>query len=225
MTRWRGIVVGCAAASLAAIVAAGMPWAQSWIWPRHPGAFSGRADGLPWGPGMAPPVVEGVAGMFIALLAQYLLGVVVLFLIPGRVRAMAGTLRTGGRRLARVFLIGLSAVVLIAAIGLLAVLSVQMFPLPFLLLGLLFMAALGGVVAIEFELGRELLARAGWYGDRPLLALALGTLLAFALANLPLVGWPALGGLWLTGAGAAVASRFGSGRTWSLHALVEDGQA
>ena len=84
------------------------------------------------------------------------------------------------------------------------------------------MAALVGVVAIEFELGREMLTRAGWYAERPLLALALGTLLIFALTRLPILGWLTLIGAWLTGAGVSVVTRFGSGRSWTLRPLVED---
>lgn len=225
MNRWRWIVIGSAATSLAVIVIAGTPWARPLVWPPRAGALAVHAEALPWRAGSLPPLTEGVAGVAVALLAHYLLGVVLLFLIPHRVRWMADALRPGGRRLARIFLIGLIAAVLMAAIGLLAAISVQMFPLPFLLLGLLFVAALGGVAAIEFELGRGLLSRAGWYGDRPLLALAYGTLLTFALTNLPLVGWLALAGLWLTGAGVAVATRFGSGQAWTLRPLVEEGNA
>jgi uncharacterized membrane protein len=134
---------------------------------------------------------------------------------------MAESLRPGGRLLVRTFLIGLACAILASAVSILAASRADAAG-PFLLLGILFLAALVGVVAIEFELGRELLARAGWYADRPLLALALGTLLIFSLTRLPLLGWLTLVVVWLTGAGTSVVTRFGSGRPWTLRPLVED---
>ena len=221
MNRWRLIVAASVVAALAVIALASMPWAQPMAWPSRPVLTGWHSEVPAWRLG-APQPIEGLAAEGVGLLANYLLAIVLVFVLPRRVRRMAESLRPGGRKLARILLIGLACAILAAAVSILAAFSVQMLPVPFLLLGMLFLSALVGVVAIEFELGRELLARAGWYADRPLLALALGTLLIFSLTRLPLLGWLTLVVVWLTGAGTSVVTRFGSGRPWTLRPLVED---
>lgn len=221
MNRWRLIVVASVVTALAVIALASLPWAQPLTWPPRPVLTGWHSEAPAWRVS-APPPIEGLAAEGVGLVAQYLLAIVIVFVIPRRMRRMAESLRPGGRRLARIFLIGLACAVLAAAVSILAAFSVQMLPVPFLLLGMLFLAALVGVVAMEFELGRELLVRAGWYAERPLLALALGTLLTFALTRLPILGWLTLAAVWLTGAGTSVVTRIGSGRAWTLRPLVED---
>ena len=221
MNRWRLIVAASVVAALVVIALASLPWAQSMTWPPRPVLTGWHSEVAAWRAG-APAPIEGLAAEGVGLLANFLLAVVMVFVLPRRVRRMAESLRPGGRRLARIFLIGLACAVLAAAVSILAAFSVQMLPVPILLLGMLFLASLVGVVAIEFELGRELLTRASWYAERPLLALALGTLLIFALTRLPILGWLALAGAWLTGTGVAVVTRIGSGRSWTLRPLVED---
>jgi len=221
MNRWRWIVAASVVAALAVIALSNLPWARPLTWPSRPVLTGWHSEVPPWRVNAAPPI-EGLAAEGVGLLANYLLAVVMVFVLPRRVRRMAELLRPGGRLLVRTFLIGLACAILASAVSILAAVSVQMLPVPFLLLGILFLAALVGVVAIEFELGREMLTRAGWYAERPLLALALGTLLVFALTRLPILGWLTLTGAWLTGAGVAVVTRFGSGRSWTLRPLVED---
>jgi hypothetical protein len=222
MNRWRLIVAVCVVAALAVIALANLPWAKPLTWPSRPVLTGWHSEVPAWRLGAPAQPIEGLAAEGVGLLANYLLGVVMVFVLPRRVRRMAESLRPGGRRLARIFLIGLACAILAAAVSILAAFSVQMLPVPILLLGMLFLATLVGVVAIEFELGRGLLTRAGWYADRPLLALGLGTLLIFALTRLPILGWLALAGAWLTGTGVAVVTRIGSGRSWTLRPLVED---
>jgi hypothetical protein len=97
-----------------------------------------------------------------------------------------------------------------------------LFPLPIVLLFGFFLSALCGVVALEFEIGRDLLRRAGWSGASPLAALALGCLLVFAASRIPFLGPLFLALVWLTGAGVVLATRFGSGGRWSLSPLQEE---
>jgi hypothetical protein len=159
------------------------------------------------------------------LVSQFLVGVLVLFAAPRRLRRMAAALAGGGRQLLRFALTGLLLAVATAAVGLLAVLSVHTFPLPFILIAAFFLAALIGVVALTYRLGVGLMVRAGWSDQQPLASLALGTLIVFALTRVPFLGVVILAAVWLTGAGAAIASRFGSGEPWSLLPLLEEPQS
>jgi hypothetical protein len=226
MTKWRMIVIGLVLLSLAAIVVAELPPLSRLPWqPERP--FLEPTPGFFFHPrGVLRPqgMVGSVAAQGVRLLGLYLLGVIVVFVAPRRVRFMADVLHTGPQSIARSFILGLALAILVLAVGVLASFSLHTFPVPFILIPLLFLVALGGVVAITFDLGRGLLRKAAWYGGRPLLALALGSLLVFALTRIPIVGWLVLAVIWLTGAGIALTTHFGSGQEWSLSPLLEEGK-
>jgi hypothetical protein len=93
--------------------------------------------------------------------------------------------------------------------------------LPFVLAGVLFLAALAGAEALALGLGRGLLRRAAWSGGSPLMALLVGTTLLYALTRLPYAAPVVMALLALTGAGAALSTRFGGRRTWTLDPLRE----
>lgn len=157
-----------------------------------------------------------------AILAQFVVALIVLYLIPDRIRVMTRSLALGPSAILRHLATGLVLAVCLVAVGSLSVISLHMFPLPFILLGLLFGTALMGAAAITLSVGRWLLRRAEWYSNRPVRALALGTLLISAVAVLPVAGDMILALTLITGAGVAMATRFGTGRSWTLDPLVED---
>jgi hypothetical protein len=217
MSRSKAIVLALLAASLAILVfgTLGFAWEpQLRAW--RPGILHG------WGPaaGTLGPL-ERLGAAAAGLASQYLAGVLLLYLAPRRVARVAAALGAG-RDLLRHLLLGALIVVGLSALAVLSMLSAHTFPLPFLLLGALFLAALGGVVAITFRLGRDLAARAGWAQASPLTHLAMGSLVIFALTRVPYLGVVVLILIWLTGAGVAAASRFGSRAGWTLAPLVED---
>ena len=224
MNKWRVIVVAAIIASIVLIVASAFPFERPWTWEPWMWQMGGRPGFEAWwSPRFeAPSMATSLAALAGSLLTNFLVGAIVLFAVPSRMRLMAGALGKGGVQLLRYLAAGASLVIAMAAVGLLAALSIHTFPLLFILLGLLFLVALAGVVAISFELGRTLLKNAGWYEQRPLAALAIGTLIVLALTRIPFLGWPVLAVMWLTGAGVTVATQFGSGRPWSLAPLVEE---
>lgn len=113
-------------------------------------------------------------------------------------------------------------VIVLGAVGLLSILAVHTMPLPFILLGILFLASIFGVTILAYRLGSAMLNRAGWTSRSPMTSLALGTLILFALTNVPYLGSLFLILVLLTGAGTSIATRFGSGRSWNLLPLMED---
>jgi len=157
-----------------------------------------------------------------SLLSQFLTGAVMIHLVPARIRRVGKALMSGPAALLRYLGTGLMLVIALAGIGLLSALAVYTFPLPFILLAIFFLAALGGTIALTLVLGKALLERAGWGSAGPLTQLALGTLLLFGMTHLPYVGLVILAIAALVGAGAAAATHFGSGHPWSLAALAED---
>jgi hypothetical protein len=170
------------------------------------------------GVGQVPPAVAGLA-MF---LAQFLSGLVVLYVIPGRVAGMASALRGGWSAWLRFLTVGVLFGVLLAGVGLLAVLAVHTFPLSIILAAIFSLSAFSGSVSLAYALGRWLARKAAWAEDRPAAQYGLGLLLLFALTRLPWIGIVFLAAIWLTGAGTAVATHFGSGQAWSLAPLLAE---
>jgi hypothetical protein len=100
-----------------------------------------------------------------------------------------------------------------------------MFPVPILLAVIVFLAALVGVVALAYQMGRLLLTRAAWAQGRPLASLGLGTLILYGLTQVPFFGLLVLIAISLTGVGVALSTRFGSRGRWSLAPLTEENPA
>jgi hypothetical protein len=185
----------------------------AWAFPR---AVSVPGTGL--GAGWA-----GGIGLHLARLAgQYLLGVLVMFAAPRPVRRMADLVEPGGRQLLRFLAIGLLVAVLFVAVGVAAVLSMHTFPVPFLLVGIFFLIALGGTVGLTYALGRAAFRWGRLAEHSPLLSYGMGTLLLYALSQVPFLGPVVLLAAWSIGVGVVIATRFGSGRPWTLEPLMED---
>ncbi len=227
MNRWRVLV--CLIVVLAVLViglSGVLPQRPSLFGPRfirgadEPG-LSGLRGGLPLSPPMILPAAH-ILGNVGTLLAEFAFGMVLLYLLPRHIQHMAKAVSLGWRRLLRDLALGLAIVILLAAVGLLSAFSLRTFPLPFIVLGLLFIVASAGMVAIALAMGRGLLQRAGWYRQRPLLGLALGTVIISAFGVIPVLGDVVLALVLLTGAGVAVATHFGTDGPWTLNELVED---
>jgi hypothetical protein len=162
------------------------------------------------------------AVLLAGLVTQLMTGVLVLYLVPRQVHNMAHAIAIGWRQLFRYFIVGILLAVVMAVVGLLSILALHTMPLLIILSMVFFLASLSGVVALTYQLGRGLLSQAGWSEGSPLTSLVLGTLVFYAITRIPFVGWVALVLLWLTGVGVAVATRFGSGKPWSILPLMED---
>ena len=227
MKTWRWILFGAFAAAAIIVAGSSLLEAQGRLAAPWLGSLSGRLADRRWGPPggylfvEANPFVDALAG----LLSQYLVGVLVLFTIPRPVRRLSEALEGGTRPLVRFLLTGVLLAAALVPLILLTAFYVHLFPFPIVLVFAYLMAALGGVVALEYEIGRDLLRRAGWPEASPLAALALGCGLVFAATRIPYLGPYLLALAWLTGAGLVVATRLGSGKPWSLAALREDRQA
>ena len=162
------------------------------------------------------------AVLLAGLVTQFITGVLMLYLIPRQVHNMAQAIARGWRQLLRYLAVGILLAVVLAVVGLLSILALHTMPLLIVLSMIFFLASLSGVLALTYQLGRGLLFQAGWSEGSPLKSLALGTSIFYAITRIPLFGWVALVLLWLTGAGVAVATRLGSGKSWSILPLMED---
>ncbi len=221
MKRWQVLTLLSALAAAAIIVASA--WLPEANWPWTPWGMHNMPHGR-WLLAAAErrTPLENAGAQLASLLSHFVVGMLVLYLAPRRMRHMAEALDRSAGHWLRYLAAGALLAVSLAGVALLSALSVYTFPLPFIVLALFFLAALVGSVAVAYQVGRTLMQRSGWGGGRPLLNLGLGTLLVFALSRLPVVGWAALILVWLVGSGVAVATRFGSGRRWTLKPLMED---
>ncbi|MBN2385545.1 MAG: hypothetical protein JXB85_00890 [Anaerolineales bacterium] len=168
--------------------------------------------------GWSEDLVSTVGGLFVLGIT----GILILYIVPGRVRRAADTLTAGTRRLLRMTLQGFLVLVLLVTLGIGSAVMIGTFPLMILLLGALFVIGLAGFVSLAFALGRGLLRRAGWRTLSPVYAFLLGLLLLAALSAIPLAGAIFLIAFISLGLGAMIASRFGSGESWNLNPLLEE---
>jgi hypothetical protein len=165
----------------------------------------------------AGPYVQAISG----LLLQFLVGALILYAMPERMRRLTDAAASGWREVVRFLFIGLLLVLGLGAVAVLSAFYVHTAALVFVLGGVLFLGTIIGAEALALALGREGLRRAGWSGGSPLVALFVGTTLLYALTRLPYAAPVVMALLGLTGAGVALSTRFGGRRTWSLEALRE----
>ncbi len=220
MRVWRGVVVVSVLAALAVVLATAYLEAEGRLrlpWPMMAPQIGTRLGFLA-APRLAAagPYVEATAG----LLLQFLIGALILYIMPERMRRLTDAL-AGGRPIVRSLGIGLLLVFGLGAVAFLSAFYIHTAMLPFVLAGVLFLAALAGAEALALGLGRGLLRRAAWSGGSPLVALLVGTTLLYALTRLPYAAPVVMALLALTGAGAALSTRFGGRRTWTLDPLRE----
>jgi MFS family permease len=196
MNRWRAIVVVAISAAVIVMVASTLLFdlastllfdqpllRRPWVAPEvlGPERWSRRLSLT-----QDASVQADLAALLASLISQFLVGVLILYVVPDRMRYMAGALSAGWRRGVRYLAIGTLMAIVLAVVGVLSILTIHTFPLPFILLAIFFLAAMCGMVALTFQLGRSLLFKAGWSGRSPLASLALGTLIIFAPGHLNL---------------------------------------
>jgi hypothetical protein len=216
MNRWKWIVVILAILSLgilvimsilaerfASIFSLPARWGVAQMQSEHP--FLGRPGNL----------VSSIGAFFTLGIS----GILALYAAPERLRRVADSFSGKFMRLALFgFLIG----ILVLVVGISSALMIGTFPLTILLVGILFVSAFMGLVALAYTLGRSLLRRAGWHLSSPIYALLLGELIIVALSWIPVLG--ALLFLFFSslGLGAMIFSHFGSGEPWTLKPLLEE---
>lgn len=157
-------------------------------------------------------VVGALAG-FVAL-AGY--GLLLRYCLPARLARLVRALDVTNRLLAHRILTGAATVVLLVALAGLAAISVIAGPLALLLLAALVVAALTGLVALGFVLGRRLRVWAGAPEPSAFADLAAGLLALITLALLPWLGLPALALATAAGIGTIAVTRFGSSDRWEV---------
>jgi hypothetical protein len=224
MNRWRIVIVTLVILAILSMVLSALFFDIAW-WRRSLASLGAeRAPHKAWRSDLLQDVGvrANFASLFANLVTLFLFGVLILYLVPDRVQRMVQDSSTGWQRFVRFFAVGVLIMIILSALGLLSLMTVQTMPLP-IILGMVFMlSALGGMVALAYQLGKTLLTRAEWSGRSPLLSLALGTLLLFALTNIPYFSGVFLILILLTGAGMSIATRFGTGKPWNLLPLMEE---
>lgn len=224
MKRWRMMVVIIALAAVLIMFVSALLSDLTW-WSRPLGSMSMvRTPHRAWRLALVQDagIQVNIAVLLAGLVTQFMAGVLVLYLVPRRVHHMAHAIAVGWRQLLRYLVVGILLAIVLAVVGLLSILALHTMPLLIILAMFFFLASLGGVVALTYQLGRVLLSQAGWSEGSPLKSLALGTSIIYAITRIPFFGWVVLVLLWLTGVGVAVATRLGSGKPWSLLPLMED---
>jgi hypothetical protein len=226
MNRWRIIVVAAIVVATLVMIASTLFFDQPLL--RRPWVAPKMVKSEYWSRRLSMSQDESVlvdlASLLAILVSQFLVGVLTLYTVPDRVKHIARVLAFGGGQLLRYLAIGALMAITMAAVGVLSILTIHTFPLPFILVVIFFLAALIGTVALAYQLGRSLMYKAGLSRESPLVSLALGTLLIFGVTRVPFLGGIALIIVWLLGAGVAIYTHFGSGKTWSLKPLLEEKQ-
>jgi hypothetical protein len=226
MNRWRIVIVFLVILALLSMVLSALFFDIAW-WRRSLASIgTERSPHRAWRLALLQDVGvrANFASLFANLVTIYLFGVLILYLAPHRIRHMSQGSSTGWQRILRFFVIGILIFIFLSALGLLSLLTVQTMPLPIILGAVFLLSALGGMVALAYQLGKAILTRAEWSGRSPLLSLALGTLILFALTNVPYIGGIFFIIVLLIGAGMSIATRYGSGKPWNLIPLMEDVQ-
>ncbi len=226
MNRWRIVIVALVILALLSMVLSALFFDIAW-WRRSLASLGAeRTPHKAWRLALLRDVGirANIASLFANLVTIFLFGVLTLYLAPDRVRHMAQQSSIGWQQLSRFFAVGVLIIVFLGAVSLLSLLTVQTMPLPIILGAVFLLSALAGMVTLAYQLGKTMLTRAEWSGRSPLLSLALGTLILFALTNVPYLGGIFLIIVLLTGAGMSIATRFGSGKPWNLIPLMEDTQ-
>ncbi|HMA37794.1 MAG TPA: hypothetical protein VKY74_25295 [Chloroflexia bacterium] len=179
-----------------------------------PGTEPLRREFLPFG--LHRSSVTDFTVHLASLLILTVSGLLLLYLMPGRLGRIANVLRGSWNRRVRIGLVGLAAWLLIAALGLLAVFTVVGTPIWVAIFLLGYFGALLGLVALSLPLGRWVGYRWGLAEQSPIVDLLAGLLVLFILNLLPFLGGPLLGLAAVLGFGAVLQTRAGSKQPWSF---------
>jgi hypothetical protein len=146
----------------------------------------------------------------------YLTSVLMLALMPHRVRLVTQALKSGGwRERGRLSLIGLLATLATVLLVVLARFAFVWFVLVILLSGGVLVLSFLGVIGVSLMVG-ETVRKWARFAPSLWLELALGSLILFAFGHIPVAGWILVGIVMVWGLGAVLATHLGSGETWSL---------
>jgi hypothetical protein len=221
MNKWKILIIAILVLSFVILIASEVLFERPWSWFPWIGPFAMRRR-------MLSSAFEGrgvfqrLLALFATYLSIFLVGGLIIYLAPKRIHFMASSLRGGRRIFWQNALIGLLTTIVVIGLGILSALSAITFPVSFLVLMGVFVLVLMGTVSVSYELGREFFDRAGWKGLNPLLQLAFGILIIFSAVRIPLIGLIVLIVVVFASLGVAIATRFGSGRNWTLRPFMED---
>jgi hypothetical protein len=159
---------------------------------------------------------QGLLSVAASWVYLYLTSVLMLALVPRRVRLITQALKSGGwRERGRLFLIGLLAALVSVLLAVLARFAFVWLVLVIILAGAVFVLSYLGVISVSLMMGGALRR---WARFTPSLwvELALGSLVLFTLGRIPIAGWILVGIVVAWGLGAVLATHLGSGEVWSL---------
>ena len=156
------------------------------------------------------------------LFTLFISGILVLYIIPVRVRRVADSFSVRLSHLLRLTLLGFLTEILVVAVGIGSALMIGTFPLTILLVGAAFIIGLVGFVSLAYAVGHGMLRRAQWQNNSPVYSLLLGLLILLALFPIPVLGGVLFLAFTSLGLGATIVSHFGSGEPWNLNLLTEE---
>lgn len=160
--------------------------------------------------------LSGLTGFFLTALVIY-------FISPRLVRSI-GNSPVGRGGVLRAGLLGIMAALLMVFIVLSAAVGSGTFPFAVILIGVMILASLVGLVAIELRVGAWLASLAGWQDASPAIHLLLAALILYPLTILPAVGGLIMVVYILVGLGVVVLARVNGYYPWNreLENVVEN---
>jgi hypothetical protein len=217
MNTWRSLLIFVVLLSLITILVSGLIAEPSLGFRRIPRVHQG----------LLAPLLQGktslhrIVLLLATLLANYLLGVIVLYTAPKRMRALGNAFWMTKFEVLRFFAVGILATVFFSIVAFLSALSTFTFPATLLLGTSYFIAGYGGIAAMSHTLGQKFFSKADWQKENPLIHYGLGILIFFALIRLPAIGPIFFVLIWILGIGISVGTRMGSEARWTLAPLME----
>jgi hypothetical protein len=209
---------------LSAIVSLGVLIAASFLSARLASRFS-LPFGFDNGQLESGHPFSGRYGTFVSsfgmLFAVGISGILVLYIIPARVRRVADSFSVKLSQLLRLTLLGFLIEVLVVVVGIGSALMIGTFPLTILLVGAAFIIGLVGFISLAYAVGRGMLRSAQWQYISPVYSMLLGLLILLALVPIPVLGGVLFLAFTSLGLGATILSHFGSGDAWTLTPLLE----
>jgi hypothetical protein len=148
------------------------------------------------------------------LIGFFLTGLVIYFIAPRMVRSI-GYSPAGRGGVLRAGLLGILAALLMFFIVLSAAVGSGTFPFAVILIGVMILASLVGLVALELRVGAWLASLAGWQDASPTVHLLLAALVLYPLTILPSVGGLIMVVYILVGLGAVVLARVNAYYPWN----------
>lgn len=151
--------------------------------------------------------LSGLIGFFLTALVVY-------YISPRMIRSIGNSpIHRGG--MLRAGLLGILAALLMFFIVLSAAVGSGTFPFAVILIGVMILASLVGLVALELRVGAWLAGLAGWQDASPVVHLLLAAMILYPLTILPAVGGLIMVVYILVGLGAVVLARVNAYYPWN----------